>query len=216
MLLAGVFLKSYERASHKDDGRSPTPGAESAEDKEGSGVYLFYVGLTLLSCVLSAFANVVNEKLLKQAALETDLQNVCLYAFGLLCCLGGACVPDDREGGVVPIFEIFSWERWEAILLDPVVMLSALLFAVLGVVTAYFLKHMHSIMKEVSGVVMVLLQALSDLVLFGYPLTPKGLAALMLVMTGMYFYSKAPVEVPKSGSEPASADGQGAPPEMAG
>lgn len=157
-----------------------------------------YAELLLLS-VFGALASVWNEKLLKhRVEIPLNLQNSVLYVSGLvvlsaMALLPGSAALTNFHSSGLHATPLFDATEWRAILMDPAVMLQALLMACGGVSVGYVLRLLSSIMREVAcGVIMILCVPLMWLV-FGYPVGVPEALGVVMVLAGLTVLSAFPL-----------------------
>ena len=133
-VLAAHFGKSQEQRSFS--------AADSGEQSENSW---FLRVLTVVAALASSFAAVSNEFLLRKAEGSANLQNAAMYTWGMAA-----------------LFVVKGWSGTVALPETRHEYAAATTLALLGVVTAYFLKYLGCIWREAAGGVMLLADVVID------------------------------------------------------
>ncbi|KAF4663415.1 ER degradation-enhancing alpha-mannosidase-like protein 3 [Perkinsus olseni] len=153
--------------------------------------------LVLLLVLLSSFAGVYNEKLLKgQDTASPNVQNMFMYIVSMACNALGLMVRGSGWG----LITAFSPENLKPILSWNVL---AIIFnaAITGVMTGFFLKHLNSILKSIAAAIQVWTVAITSSIVFGYPIDLGVFLSLVLVTAGVWVYSRYP-ETPAPAAKP--------------
>lgn len=143
--------------------------------------------LTLLGASVSALAGVLVEKLMKErASLSLVDQNIYLYSFGLLSNAVGLVLKD--RGTLVQdlTFQRFNWQAAALVLL----------WAYLGLITSAILKHMNNVVKAFATNSSLLLTTLLSALLFGFPITLPFQLAMVQILISVYLYRTASAPAP--------------------
>jgi len=193
-VLAGCFLKEL---SHVD---------LAGEDETRR--HWAYAEIGLLG-VITCIATVWNEMLLqKRADAGVSLQNMAMYTFGTVCLV---CVQTIWMF-VSPDRLISPWRlaSWQAVWGEPLVLAAAFVLAIYGIATAYFLRYLSNITREVTlGAFAPLLSVVMDATLFELTLGHVEYAGLVLVLVGVILFAFKPVlaiDAADSGADNASDD----------
>jgi drug/metabolite transporter (DMT)-like permease len=154
--------------------------------------YWAYVDIVLLG-VITSIATVWNEKLLQtRADVGVSLQNLAMYIWGIMCTLCVVMVWAVLDPG--QLMSPFNWEAWQAIWGEPLVLTSAFVLAIYGVATAYFLRYLSNITREVTlGAFAPLLSVAMDFILFKLRLSLLEHIGLALVLFGVVLFAFKPV-----------------------
>jgi drug/metabolite transporter (DMT)-like permease len=178
---------------------------DAEHDDKAQGAYKMGLVYIAGKCLLSSLALVVNEKLLKELPLTVDAQNLVTYIFGMTFLLVGmACwaflkrwcnQPWCTEStSVQHNMGLVLGQIW----LNPWILISVLLMAVLGLVCAYLLKAYSAMDKEVLSAGVVALLALGQAVtpgehMFNYQTVECAL--IIIVASFAYRQSEAATAV---------------------
>ncbi|KAL1496497.1 hypothetical protein AB1Y20_016451 [Prymnesium parvum] len=149
------------------------------------------VGLSILSSFLSACGGIYNEKLLKgRPSASLHWQNVQMYIWGVLFNGIGAYLKDGeamRQGGVLAGFSLSAWA---------VVACNALN----GLAISAVLKYADNIARVYAHAIAMMLTMSLSVQLFGAPVTPQLVIAVVLVATSTLQYN-LPSDVVSSSDE---------------
>ncbi|EER08904.1 CMP-sialic acid transporter, putative [Perkinsus marinus ATCC 50983] len=148
--------------------------------------------LVLLLVMLSSFAGVYNEKLLKgQDTASPNVQNMFMYIVSMACNALGLMLRGSGWG----LITAFSSENLKPILSWNIL---AIIFnaAITGVMTGFFLKHLNSILKSIAAAIQVWTVAITSFIVFGYPIDLGVFLSLVLVTAGVWIYSRYPESPP--------------------
>lgn len=185
LVTSGCVLKAFDAASAEDKGN----GENSTANTIPHPTFFNYM-LIALHILLTTFAGVFNEKLLKEKALICiNLQNMFLYFDGILFLTLGilAGVSEHR-----PITDALSPTSLEALFAQPSTVTMTVIMSVAGIVTSRFLNIYDSIQKSVAvALVVVTLPCLSHL-FFATPITAKTICSILMVVFGMHVYNSQP------------------------
>ncbi|EER16957.1 cmp-sialic acid transporter, putative, partial [Perkinsus marinus ATCC 50983] len=132
--------------------------------------------LVLLLVMLSSFAGVYNEKLLKgQDTASPNVQNMFMYIVSMACNALGLMLRGSGWG----LITAFSSENLKPILSWNIL---AIIFnaAITGVMTGFFLKHLNSILKSIAAAIQVWTVAITSFIVFGYPIDLGVFLSLVL------------------------------------
>lgn len=172
--------------------------------------HVAYIEIAVLG-ILTAVAAVWNEFLLKKREeAGVSLQNIAMYSFGLVwsgifavlpMLLPAAWVEGTGFSSQAGLFEA---SVWAAIYGQPLVLTQTILLAVYGITTAYFLRHLSNIMREVATAVIVVLSVAMDLLIFEEGLVPVEAAGVGIVLLGVFVFARWPV-APKPASKDQSS-----------
>lgn len=139
----------------------------------------------LVQLLISAFAGIYNEKLLKGVSATPNVQNVFMYVDGIIC------------NSLALIFrgELLSALSQQnlATLASPNILAIILNFSVVGVVTGFFIKHLGNVLKTIAGALELWTVAILSALIFGYPITFSAAIGIAFVSFGVWLYSYDPV-----------------------
>jgi len=146
----------------------------------------------MLQNCMSASANVATELLLKEMLMPTDLVNACTYFWGLV---GLAMAMLWSHGSDALYTMLLSPAAWLKLKEDPYMISSICCLVVFGIVTAYLLKQLSNIAKEVGGGIVIVATQIVELIFFGGAATSLlGLLGVNMAVFGIFLYSTAPVQ----------------------
>jgi len=149
------------------------------------------IGIVILQIVMSAFANISSEVLLKEMAMPTDLLNACMYFWGLVW-LVIALLCTRGPGALYS--ELLSPVAWSKLHADPWMIGSICCMTAFGITTAYLLKELSNIVKELSGCIVMILSTILSWQLFGNSvITPRCLLGISMAVLGVGVYSTDPL-----------------------
>jgi len=152
------------------------------------GSSVFWLGIQIL---LGAGANVISEVLLKDSTLSVDLINVYTYSSGFVWLL---VVLMYQHGCAALYSELLSPSAWIRLQADPWMMASICCLTVFGIVTAYFLKELSNILKELSGGAVLFISTVLTWIFVGTSaITGLGLMALVMAALSIAIYSAEPL-----------------------
>lgn len=152
--------------------------------------FLAYGEIVLLG-MLTATAAVWNEMLLqKRAHVPVNLQNLAMYVWGMfwtffLTVAWWLSVPTATNP--------FDRESWTIIWSSPLILAGVVVLAFYGVTTAYFLRYLTNIAREVALGIFALLSVAMDRFVFGERLAALEYAGAALVLTGIALFAYEPV-----------------------
>jgi len=162
-------------------------------------------GLTILfgQILISAFNTVCSEVLLKEVTISTDLINFATYTQGLLALLLAAMCAPSLGGPMVVLEDIFGVAAWQKLHQDPWMISSIVCLVCFGIFTAYFLKELSSVLKELTGCCVMLLTAVVEWPVLGASTcTRSSVLAVLLAVAALATYNLDPITAP-------STDGKG-------
>jgi drug/metabolite transporter (DMT)-like permease len=191
------------------------------DDDSHAARHWAYVEIAILG-VITSFATVWNEMLLqKRSEVGVSLQNLAMYMWGTIFTIVMVCVwsiwnPSEFNNPL-------DTHAWKAIWGRPLVLTSALVLAIYGVATAYFLRYLSNITREVTlGAAAPLLSVVMDFFLFKITMGAIEYVGLILVLLGVVLFafkpvlaidaerrSKSPKESSRSPREPSREPGDG-------
>lgn len=184
ILFAGVSIVQLQSAS-KDDGKK-----DKVEQNPVKGLVA-----VCISCVLSGFAGVYFEKILKGTSPSVWLRNVQLGAIGVVIGIvtmfiqNGAAV---REKGFFSGFDHVVW-----------IVISLQSFG--GLVVAVVVKYADNILKGFATSAAIILSCVASMYFFDFQLTLQFSMGGLLVILAVYMYSRfvpqpSPVSQPPGSS----------------
>mmetsp|Transcript_21764 Transcript_21764/g.61784 ORF Transcript_21764/g.61784 Transcript_21764/m.61784 type:complete len:513 (+) Transcript_21764:51-1589(+) len=152
--------------------------------------------IVLLQILMAAGGNVMAECLLKEVPVPTDLLNTCLYFQGLVVLLVVVCV---TQGGPAAVHSTLLAPRaWKELISDPWMTSSILCMTMFGIVTAYFLRELSSLLKELSACFVIVASAVVEWCLLGSsPCTMLGMQAVVLAILAVGVYNAEPLDTKK-------------------
>lgn len=222
-ILLGCFIKEI-----------PTLAAYSVESSRGASWPRVWGALVVLfTGQIVAFGAVYNEKLLKKP-LSLNVQNIGMYSFGLLASGIFLCLPrytgpatnyDLREPDLLVMTNVTATfqptksstvmpssslhaltlrEDWNVVWSFPVVG-AAMLSAAYGLVTAYFVRTLNCIVREIASVLQVVGTTVVNCAFFGYPLRVTDVLAIGIMLFSVWVYNLEPIaRTPAETERPAS------------
>jgi len=156
----------------------------------------------LLQCVFAVVANVTSELLLKELNMPTDLINTAQYFQGLIVLLCGLCISHGSPQALGT--QVFGAEAWQRLYGDPWMASSIACLIVFGIVTAYFLRELSNVLKEIAGSGVIVVTAMVDWGVLGLSTcTPLGAEAVGLAVVALGIYNAKPLETRKEGEKAA-------------
>jgi len=140
---------------------------------------------------ISAFASVLSEVLLKEMPMPTDLINFCTYFWGLVVL---AVTLLYQHGYDALYSEWLSPASWAKLQGDPWMIASIVCLTAFGIITAYLIKELSNIVKELSRGFVIVACAVVDCFLVGRSArTPAGIVGVILAILGICLYSIEPL-----------------------
>mmetsp|Transcript_9641 Transcript_9641/g.28461 ORF Transcript_9641/g.28461 Transcript_9641/m.28461 type:complete len:537 (-) Transcript_9641:71-1681(-) len=166
-----------------------TQGLEQAKDLATHRGLL----LVVLQIITAVGGNVMAEFVLKEVPVATDLLNACLYFEGLVVLLVMVCC---THGGPAAVYSaLLAPAAWKELVADPWMVSSIVCMAIFGIVTAYFLREMTNLLKELSACFVLILSAVLEWgVLGSSSCTCSGIQAVVLVILAVGVYNAEPLE----------------------
>ena len=169
ILFAGVSIVQLQST---DSGKKSSSEVEQSPTKGLIAV--------IVSCVLSGFAGVYFEKILKGTKQSVWLRNVQLAALGIVI---GLITMFFQNGSAVQekgfLFG-FDWVVWIVICLQS--------FG--GLIVAVVVKYADNILKGFGTSAAIVLSCIASIFFFDFELTMQFMAGASLVMLAVYMYSK--------------------------
>jgi UDP-galactose transporter len=196
VIMIGSMLKEMSAISGK-----------SMFGNRGVGDY----GIILVQLLLSAFAGVYTEKLLKgKSDASPNVQNFFMYVDGMIVnslVLMLRAMFGNTTDANKPQISTFNNS------LHPLVIAIVLNASFTGVVTAFFLKVLGSIMKSIAAALELWTTAIASWIIFSYEIDSSAAIAIGLVSAGIWLYSEggktaayAPVPAVPSNRDLESSD----------
>ncbi|ESN90146.1 hypothetical protein HELRODRAFT_194657 [Helobdella robusta] len=139
----------------------------------------------LISCVLSGFAGVYFERLLKNTPQSLYIRNVQLGAFGVLTGLVTVIVFDSKEISEKGFF--FGY--------DFVVVLLIVLQSVGGILVAVVVKYADNILKGFATSAAIVVSCIVSIVFFDFQPSSTFLVATVLVIWSVYMYNSGTLTI---------------------
>jgi drug/metabolite transporter (DMT)-like permease len=163
-----------------------------------------YLEIVTLGC-LTAAAAVWNEMLLQhRSEAGVSLQNLAMYSWGifwtgLIALVWSITHP---AHGVSP----FTAGAWLAIFSDTLVLAQMILLACYGICTAYFLRYLSNIAREVALGAFVVFSVIMDMIIFGRHLVIIEYVGVSLVVGCIILFIWKPVLAAPKASESAKGE----------
>lgn len=147
--------------------------------------------IALVQIILAVSGNVMAEFLLKEVPVPTDLLNACLYLQGLLALLAAAAWAGGANG---VILGLLAPSAWKALLADPWMLSSVACMTAFGIVTAYFLRELSNLLKELSACFVIIVSAAVEWGLLGSsPCTGLAVQSVILAVLAVGVYNAEPL-----------------------
>eukprot|EP00928_Gymnodinium_smaydae_P060093 TRINITY_DN4364_c0_g3_i2.p1 TRINITY_DN4364_c0_g3~~TRINITY_DN4364_c0_g3_i2.p1 ORF type:complete len:425 (-),score=36.34 TRINITY_DN4364_c0_g3_i2:161-1435(-) len=144
------------------------------------------IWIMLIMNWMSAFASVSAEALLKEMSMPIDLINTCTYFWGMvLLCIALLIV----EGSAAVYSEVLSPAAWRKLCADPWMVSAICCLTAFGIVTAYLLKELSNITKELAGGVVIFFSAVLPCVFYGQAMTTLTAVGSSMAVLGLKVYS---------------------------
>lgn len=149
------------------------------------------LALAFAQILLAVAGNVLAEFLLKEVPVATDLLNSCLYFQGLVVLLTVAWA---QQGHSTLWDTLLGQHAWKALWADPWMLGSIVCMTAFGIVTAYFLRELSNLLKELSACFVIISSATVEWgVLGASPCTPLGAQAVLLAVLAVGVYNAEPL-----------------------
>jgi hypothetical protein len=132
------------------------------------------VCLVLFQVLVSVVASVANEKMLQTRPMSTDFQNSLMYAQSSMLLSFGTFWHWGPSA--------FAVKEWQAILGSREVMSSIVSLALCGIATAYFLRYLNNIIKEMCN---VMVTALATIITWSFVYTDTANSHLLCEYQGL-------------------------------
>jgi len=129
----------------------------------GAQGFAWNFSLMLIQICMGAFANVYSEVILKDLEMPTDLLLVCQYLWGLVWLM---VVLMYWDGYAAVYSELFSATAWTKLRDDPWMIAAICCMIVFGIVTAYLLKKLSNIVKELSGGPVIIISTIAEWLIY--------------------------------------------------
>ena len=206
--LALLFLGvSVVQVSNMSGSSSSSSSANSTSDDEPEQSYTVGILAVLVACLLSGFAGVYFEKILKGSDLSLWLRNIQLAALSIPLALIGAFITDGQKISDQGFFVGFNWLVWGVILLQ----------SLGGLIVAVVVKYADNILKGFATSAAIVLSCFLTWAFFETQLSLIFNLGAAFVVGAVFFYSAyPPVAKPKGnvllqevkhvGSQPPSPD----------
>eukprot|EP00928_Gymnodinium_smaydae_P060099 TRINITY_DN4364_c0_g9_i1.p1 TRINITY_DN4364_c0_g9~~TRINITY_DN4364_c0_g9_i1.p1 ORF type:complete len:427 (-),score=40.38 TRINITY_DN4364_c0_g9_i1:58-1338(-) len=144
------------------------------------------IWIMLIMNWMSAFGSVCAEALLKEMPMPIDLINTCTYFWGMMfLCLALLTF----EGPDALYSELLSPAAWTKLRADPWMISAICCLTAFGIVTAYLLKELSNITKELAGGVVIFLSAVLPCIFFGEVMTTLTAVGSSMAVLGLKVYS---------------------------
>jgi drug/metabolite transporter (DMT)-like permease len=164
----------------------PLPPPRSGDDAPNAADYAVGVAATLLMSACSGFAAVYTECVLKRLRLHTQLCNVFMSAYGAAFAAAGALLADGprlASGGLL--------QGWTASVYGIV-----LISAAGGLLVAFFLRYLDSILKNFASTCAIVLSTAASVPLFGFALSAQWALGCAVVLAAIALYNEPDVADP--------------------
>jgi len=157
----------------------------------------FRIGIIIVSIqiVVGAVASVASEVLLKEMPMPIDLVNTCTYFWGLVVIANMMLM---SQGPAALYSELLSPAAWNKLLVDPYMIGSIVCLAAIGVVTAYLIKGLSNIVKELSGGFVIIITTILQWLFAGVSIINGfSMMGVIVALFGIGVYSTDPLSNPK-------------------
>jgi UDP-sugar transporter A1/2/3 len=141
---------------------------------------LLGLGAVIVSCVMSGFAGVYFEKILKGSPKSVWLRNVQLAGIGTVIGLVTMAIKEGDRLSQHGFFFGYS----------PMVWLNILLQSLGGLLVAVVVKYADNIMKGFATSIAIVLSCVASMYLFDFQLSLQFMVGASLVMMSVYMYSR--------------------------
>lgn len=143
--------------------------------------------LLLIQILISCFAGVYNEYLLKNEGLNVNIfvQNMFMYIDSIICNFGVIAA----QGKLADTFKMENL----ALLSNTIIILIMFNNAAVGIITSLFLKNMNSILKTFVSAIDLALIAFVSYIFLGISIGLNTFIAIVVVSTAVILYSRNPV-----------------------
>jgi len=141
-----------------------------------------YLGMVLaiLSSLLSALGGIYNEKLLKgRPTASLHWQNIQMYSWGVLFNAMGAYYKDGDNMRANGVLAGFTWQAWLVVVCN----------ALNGLAISAVLKYADNIARVYAHAIAMMMTMAISVQLFGAPVTPQLILAVILVGTSTLQYN---------------------------
>ena len=179
---AAVVAASQPAAAPAPRGAPPPYAAEAPAALSYTGG----VAATLLMCACSGFAAVYTECVLKRLRLHTQVCNAFMSAYGAAFAAVGALLAD---GGRIAHAGFF--QGW-----TPSVYAVVAISAAGGLLVAFFLRYLDSILKNFASTCAIVLSTAASVPLFGFSLSVQWALGSAVVLAAIALYNENDVEDP--------------------
>jgi drug/metabolite transporter (DMT)-like permease len=190
-----ILVGSYAKEAHSLD---------FGNHQADSTRYYGYQAVLILG-VCTATAAVLNEGLLQhRSEVSVSLQNLAMYGWGvmwtaLISVIWMLVEPDNTTSS------LFHSDAWLAVWAHPLVLGQAVVLALYGVTTAYFLRYLNNIAREVAIGIFAILSVAMDYLVFGATLHLLEIVGAFLLICGIGLFAWCPVTAPKQAAGLGSA-----------
>lgn len=138
-----------------------------------------------LQTLMSAFANVSSEVLLKEMPMPADLVNTCMYMWGFIWLIVAMLC---HQGYGAIYSELLSPDAWARLQADSYMVGSILSLIGFGITTAYLLKLLSNIVKELSGGCVIVITCVVQMVT-----STMGILGCIMAILGIGVYGSDPL-----------------------
>ncbi|XP_067952169.1 UDP-N-acetylglucosamine transporter-like [Watersipora subatra] len=148
-----------------------------------------FIGMlaVITSCLMSGFAGVYFEKILKGSVQSVWLRNVQLGSLGTVIGLVTLFLKDSKSVSEHGFFYGYDWAVWIAILLQ----------SLGGLLVAVVVKYADNILKGFATSAAIVLSCIISMYFFDFHLTLQFAIGALLVITSVYIYGRYPYTPPE-------------------
>ncbi|KAF6026957.1 SLC35A2 [Bugula neritina] len=170
ILMCGVALVQLQSSTSK--------GSDGEESKHQNALVGMIAVIT--SCLMSGFAGVYFEKILKGSPQSVWLRNVQLGFLGTIIGLITLFVKDGKEVSESGFFKGYDWAVWLAIMLS----------SAGGLLVAVVVKYADNILKGFATSAAIILSCIISIYFFNFQLSIQFVGGATLVMISVYMYGR--------------------------
>jgi len=144
------------------------------------------IQIVVIQTLMSALANVSSEVLLKEMPMPADLVNTTMYLWGLIWLVIALLY---KQGSGALYSELLSSAAWARLQGDSYMVGSICSLIAFGIITAYLLKMLSNIVKELSGGVVIVATCVVQVVN-----TTMGILGCLMAILGIGVYAADPLQ----------------------
>lgn len=176
VLLVGVALVQLAQS---EPGKPPPAGSPPQSQLIG-------FSCALGACVLSGFAGVYFEKILKGSDVTVWVRNIQMSALSLPLALGTAMISDGAAIADKGLLFGFDSAVWCVVLLN----------AMGGLLVAMVVKYADNILKGFATSLAIIISCVVSIYLFHFQLTAMFVCGTTMVLSAVFMYSYQPPQTP--------------------